>query len=64
MKGRSMDINSIQGANAYAASRPPVDTTVVQNQNQQASTTALNQDTAQPLQEAFEVNITPEALAQ
>ena len=57
-----MDINSIQGANAYAANRPPADTTLVENQNQEAVATDLNQENTQAVQEAFQVNLTQEAL--
>ncbi len=61
-----MDINSIQGANAYANStpRPVVESNVVQEQNQEAAQADLNQASTRAVQEAFEVNITEEAREQ
>ncbi len=59
-----MDINSIQGANAYAATRPVAESNVVQEQNQEAAQTDLNQESTRAVQEAFEVNITQEAREQ
>ncbi len=59
-----MDINSIQGANAYAATRPVTESNVVQEQNQEAAQADLNQESTRAVQEAFEVNITEEARAQ
>jgi hypothetical protein len=56
-----MDINSIQGANAYANTRPVAESNVVQEQNQEAAQTDLNQESTRAVQEAFEVNITQEA---
>jgi hypothetical protein len=59
-----MDISNIQGFSAYTANKsatPPVDNTLAQNQNKDAAQTTLNQESAQAAQQAFEVNITPEA---
>lgn len=56
-----MDINSLQGSNAYTATRPLTETPQVQDQNSQAAETNLNQEKTQAIQEAFKVNITQEA---
>ncbi len=60
-----MDINSIQGANAYASStRPVAESNLVQDQNREAAQADLNQESTRAVQEAFEVSITPEAREQ
>lgn len=58
-----MDINSIQGMNAYTANALMADTTSVRNNNKEATGVELNKASSQPIQEAFQVDITPEALA-
>jgi hypothetical protein len=58
-----MDINSIQGANAYSAvpnTAPPIDNSQLRDQNLEGSRTGLNSDNT-AAQQAFEVNITEEA---
>jgi len=59
-----MDISNINGSNAYAANnstKPPVDSTLLENQNQKAAGTDPNQETTRAVQQAFEVDITQEA---
>jgi len=63
-KGRTpMDINNIQGMNAYTAGARMADTASVRNINKDA--TEIEPDKASPriTQEAFQVDITREALA-
>ena len=57
-----MDINSIQGMNTYTANLRMADTGSVQNNNKEV-TGEPNKESPQPVQEAFKVDITPEALA-
>lgn len=60
-----MDINNLRGASAYMnppAPTPPVDQTMLQNQNLEASKAELTKETAVAAQKAFEVTITEEAL--
>lgn len=57
-----MDITNIDASNAYAAkesAKPPIDSTLLKNQNQEVSESNLNQESTR--QNAFEVNITQEA---
>ncbi len=59
-----MNINSVQGANAYTNvqnTTPPVDTAQLRDQNLEASRTELNQESTTAAQQAFEVTITQEA---
>ncbi len=59
-----MDINNINGSNAYTANKsatPPVDNSLLENQNREAAKADLNQETSRAAQQAFEVNITQEA---
>ena len=59
-----MDINSLQGANAYTnvpEATPPVDNTLLRNQNVEASRTDLREESTNAAQKAFEVSITQEA---
>ncbi len=59
-----MDINSVQGPAAYANTlntTPPVENTQTRDQNVEASGATLDSQTRQAAQQAFEVNITPEA---
>jgi len=58
-----MDINSIQGMNAYTANVLMTDTASVQNNNKEATGVEPNKESTQPVQEAFQVDITQEALA-
>ena len=58
-----MDINSIQGMNAYTANVPMADTASVRNNNKEATGIEPNKESTQPVQEAFQVDITQEALA-
>jgi len=63
-KGRTpMDINSIQGMNTYTANMRMTDTGSVQNNNKEATGVEPNKESPQPVQEAFKVDITREALA-
>ena len=60
-----MDINTIQGSNAYTPHKSipvPVDDTLLKNQNREAAQTDLNQETTRAVQDAFNVRITQEAL--
>lgn len=59
-----MDINSVQGLSAYTNTKPLAEGSLVQNQNQEAAQTNLNQESARAAQEAFEVNLSREGLAQ
>ncbi|HCY84500.1 MAG TPA: hypothetical protein DHV36_05130 [Desulfobacteraceae bacterium] len=59
-----MDINSVQGLNAYTSTRPTAEDNLVQNQNQEAAQADLNRENAQVVQEAFEVSLSSEGLAQ
>ncbi len=57
-----MDISNINASNAYTTNelaKPPVDNTLLKNQDQATPETNLNQDTVR--QQAFEVTITREA---
>ena len=57
-----MDINSLRGISAYANTpTPPVDQTLLQNQNIEASRTELTKESVNAAQEAFKVTITEEA---
>ncbi len=59
-----MDISNINGSNAYTANKsatPPVDNSLLENQNREAAKADLNQETSRAAQQAFEVNITQEA---
>ncbi len=59
-----MDISNINGSNAYTANKsttPPVDNSLLENQNREAAKADLNQETSRTAQQAFEVNITQEA---
>ncbi|MBU1340738.1 MAG: hypothetical protein KKE44_24305 [Proteobacteria bacterium] len=59
-----MEINSLQGAAAYANvpnATPPVDNTRLREQNVEASRTDLNTENTQAAQQAFEVTLTREA---
>ncbi|OGR45192.1 MAG: hypothetical protein A3J80_06260 [Desulfobacula sp. RIFOXYB2_FULL_45_6] len=59
-----MDINSLRGVSAYTSTQnttPPVDQTVLQNQNLEASKAELTKENADVAQKAFEVTITEEA---
>ncbi len=58
-----MDINSIQGMNVYTANALMANTTSVRNNTKEATSIELNTASSQPVQEAFKVDITPEALA-
>nr|WP_319394923.1 hypothetical protein [uncultured Desulfobacter sp.] len=58
-----MNITGIQGLNAYTANAQMADTAPVQNNNKEATAaTDINKENAQTLQEAFQVEITPQAL--
>ena len=59
-----MDINNINGSNAYAATKsatPPIDNSLLENQNREAAEADLNQETSRAAQQAFKVDITQEA---
>ncbi len=59
-----MDINTIQGSNAYSAPKStpvPVDDTLLRNQNREAARADLSQESTRAIQEAFDVRITQEA---
>jgi len=59
-----MDINSLQGANAYtnvSNATPPVDNTLLRDQNLEASQADLSTENTRAAQSAFEVDITQEA---
>ena len=58
-----MDINSIQGMSAYAANAQVAKTASVQNNNKEVTNAELYKEGTQTLQEAFQVDITQEALA-
>nr|WP_320014530.1 hypothetical protein [uncultured Desulfobacter sp.] len=58
-----MNINNIQGMNAYTANVLMADTVSVQNNNKEATGVEPNEESIQPVQEAFQVDITQEALA-
>ncbi|MGM0654609.1 MAG: hypothetical protein ACQETR_04695 [Thermodesulfobacteriota bacterium] len=58
-----MDINSIQGMNTYTANLRMADTGSVQKNNKEATGVEPNKESTQPVQEAFKVDITREALA-
>jgi hypothetical protein len=57
--GKIMDINSLKGISAYAT--PPVDQTLAQNQNREASRTESAKENTADTQKAFEVNISEKA---
>ena len=57
-----MDINSIQTLNAYTANAQMADTATVQNNNKETTAVAAGKESTQTLQEAFQVDITPQAL--
>lgn len=59
-----MDINNIQGSNAYSAPKSPpvpVDDTLLRNQNRESAQGDLSQESTRAIQEAFDVRITQEA---
>lgn len=59
-----MEINSLQGANAYTnalETTPPTNDARLRDQNLEASRTDLNTESAQAAQKAFEVELTQEA---
>ncbi len=58
-----MDMNSIQGMNAYTANVLMANTVSAQNNNKEATGVEPNKESTQPVQEAFHVDITQEALA-
>jgi len=58
-----MNINSIQGMNAYTSNALMASSTSARNNNTETTGVDLNKASIQPIQEAFQVNITPEALA-
>jgi|JFJP01.1.fsa_nt_gi hypothetical protein len=60
-----MDISSLRGVSAYTNTQttPPVDQTMLQNQNLEASKTELTKENTNAPQKAFEVTITEEAKA-
>ncbi|NWH04347.1 hypothetical protein [Desulfobacter latus] len=58
-----MDINSIQGMKAYTTNVRLTDTASVQTNNKEATSVEPNKEITQSVQEAFKVEITPEALA-
>lgn len=58
-----MNINSIQGMNAYTANVLKADTASVQNNNKEATGVEPNKERTQTVQEAFQVDITQQALA-
>ncbi|WP_321416113.1 hypothetical protein [uncultured Desulfobacter sp.] len=57
-----MNIYNIQGMNAYTANAPMAEKAPVQNNNKQATDTELNQENTQTLQQAFQVEITQQAM--
>jgi len=57
-----MNITSIQGMNAYTANTQMAETASVQNDNKEASAPPNNKESTQTRQEAFQVEITPQAL--
>ncbi len=59
-----MNINSVQGANAYTNiqnTTPPVDSAKLREQNLEVSRTEQNKENTTAAQQAFEVTITQEA---
>jgi len=58
-----MNINGIQGMNAYTANVLMADTVSIRNTNKEATGVEPNKESIQPVQEAFQVDITQEALA-
>lgn len=58
-----MNINSIQGMNAYTSNALTADTTSVQSNNKESTGLQADKDSSQTLQEAFQVDITQQALA-
>ncbi|WP_289020604.1 hypothetical protein [Desulfobacter postgatei] len=57
-----MDIKSIQGMNAYTANTLTTDTADVQNNLKEKQDVKTNTENTQTTQEAFQVNITQQAL--
>ena len=57
-----MNITSIQGMNAYTANTLMSDTASVQNNNKEATDVDPIKESTQPPQEAFQVEITQQAL--
>lgn len=57
-----MNINGIQGTNAYTANALMADTTSVQNNNKEATGVEPVKESSQTRQEAFQVEITQQAL--
>ena len=58
-----MDMNIIQGMDAYTANVLMADTVSVQNNITEVTGVEPNKESTQPVQEAFQVDITREALA-
>lgn len=58
-----MDMNIIQGMDAYTANVLMADTVSVQNNIKEVTGVEPNKESTQPVQEAFQVDITREALA-
>lgn len=58
-----MNINNIQGINAYTANTLMTDTGSVQKNTGETTGVEPNKDSIQPRQEAFQVEITQQALA-
>ena len=54
-----MDINSLKGISAYFT--PPVDQTLLQSRNREASRTESAKENTADVQKAFEVNISEKA---
>ena len=59
-----MNINSLQGQAAYTNPSAPqaVDNAQLRNQNREAARTELNEENTQATRQAFEVNLSREAL--
>lgn len=57
-----MDISNIQGMNAYATNAQTAYTASVQNDKMEATATAPGKESTPTRQEAFQVEITPQAL--
>nr|WP_319493340.1 hypothetical protein [uncultured Desulfobacter sp.] len=57
-----MEINRIQTMKAYAANSQMAETVTVRNTNKEATGVVTDKQSTQTLQEAFQVDITPQAL--
>lgn len=57
-----MDINSIQGLNAYTANSLTTETASTRNTNKEAAGAEPDREKTQPHQEAFQVEITEQAM--